>query len=181
MLTESKYLSRIIWVAGFLLVAAAFIVPQTNSSTTDEVAGEEKPLDAFDDRVRDFEERLFTGEPGGSDAERALEYAPFIKARALSTAGSLTPDEVSRAVERFQDYQERIDAEEDMAQRRRLHNRRTSLILNEMERIDANQARDTLQSVRDAYDAHFGLDPGLMTEVDDDGEIRPLIRDEEHR
>lgn len=181
MLTESKHLSRIIWVAGFLLVVAAFIVPGTDSSTTDDGVGEDTPLGAFDDRVQNFEERLFAGKSSDSDADKALEYAPFLKARALSQAGSLTPDEVDHAVERFQDYQRRIGTEEALEQRRRLHSRRTSLILNEIERIDADQARDTLQSVRDAYDAHFGLDPGLMTEVDDDGTPRPLFEGEKHR
>lgn len=174
MLTESKYLSRIIWGAGFLLVVAAFVVPGLDSSSTDGAPGADEPLHAFDERVQAFEQRLNAGEPTSDDAERALEFAPFLKARALSGAGSLSPEEVRQASERLQDYQDRIAAEVEMDSRRRLHHRRTALILNETERIDASQAHDALQSVRDAYDEHFGLDPGLMTETDDDGEARPV-------
>ena len=177
MLTESKYLSRIIWGAGALLVVAAFVVPGTTESDDDQSV-EERPLGAFDLRVHDFEERLHTGDTTDDDWLLAVEAAPYLKARALSEAGSLTEEEVELAARRFVDYQYRIASEEEESSRRRLQNRRNSLILNDIERIDADQARDALEDVRATYDAQFGVDPGLMTETDDEGQVHLLGEDE---
>ncbi len=167
MLTESKYLSRIIWGAGFLLVAVAFIIPATGSDPGEGTTQGDAPLQVFDESVQAFEERLYAGASTADDAEVALEYAPFIKARALAHTGALSQEEITRAARQFRTSQGEIAALDDPNSREQLRRHRTSMILDEIQRIDTAQAHQALQEVRDAYETQFQIDPGLMSGPDD--------------
>lgn len=170
----SKHLSRLMWGVALLLVVLAFVVPNIESSLSDDPDG---PVDAFDEKVQAFEKRLERGEPTPEDADRALEYAAFIKARSLTEAGSLSAPEVASAVDRIDKYQSQIANQPDMASRKTLRNRRTELIVEDTAQLDEDGARDALDSVRQDYRELFGFDPGLMVELTDDGRSVPLDPD----
>ena len=159
MITESKHFSKIIWGGAIFLLVATLIIPRVDFSLQQDSPRANMTPDPFDDRIVELENRLHDGRLSKADPEISLMYATALKARALTDAGPMTSAEIVWTVEQLDDYQSQIADQPTAASQQALREHRNDLILDELPRLDRQQATDAFDSVRRAYLDAFGVDP----------------------
>lgn len=163
--SDNKKWSRLIWGAAIFLLAAAFIIPNVDFSLQVDSPRADATPDPFDERVVDFEKRFDRGDVDEVDADEALQYAPYLKARSLTDAGPMTAGQIIRIVDEIEEFQSQIAEQPTAASRAALRSHRNEVILEELPRLDEERAVEALDEVRGRYIEVFEVDPasGLDT------------------
>lgn len=147
-LLQSRYLGRIIWAVFGLLLLAALIIPGSSRSGDAPRPGGPPALDAFSSRVIEAELSLKDGQ--SLTAEEARELEPYLKVRALTKAGPMTPEEMDDIAGLLRDYQAELEALPDPVSRQTLRNHRNRLLFDAHRRLDKEVGQIALQELREA-------------------------------
>lgn len=163
--SKSKKVSRFFWAATFFLIVAAFVVPQVDFSLQEDSPRADDATDPFAPAVHEFDRRYSDQGLESSDPQKALDFAPLIKARALTEAGPLSEVEAIETAETIEKFRPQIAEQQTEGSRAALRNHRNEQIADNLTRIEHDDAVDVLDEVRDDYIDAFGVDPSWVTDV----------------
>ncbi len=167
---KTKKVSKFLWGAALVLIIAAFAIPEIDFTLQEDSPRADAIPDPFDQRVRDFEAVYHNGELADADPDRALDYAPHLKARALTDVGPMSAEQLIGVVDIIEEYRPQIAAQPDQRSRLSLRHHRNEQIVADLHRLDDEQAVAAIDAVRDDYIEAFDLDPSAVsTPPADDG------------
>lgn len=144
-LLQSRFASKFIWAAFGILFLVIFLFP---SNRPDETNPDALPFDAFHPAVIAAEELASQNALHTLSADEIQRVAPYLKVRALTTAGPMTPEEMDAIVAIIKEYQPEIARAPNEATRQTIRNHRDRQIFDAHPRLDPKRGARALEGVR---------------------------------